>query len=563
MDMVKIQTQKILEELRSDTLKAIARKLNLPKTITRKADLINAFQKIFEKDLPKILDYCTDKQKLLLAEAVYNRGKVKKKAFEGKYGYSCPQQYYSWSSKDASPFELLVFNDEDGRHICVLPDIIKPLKKLLEKPEKLKIKTVDTIEKTYKFKDTERPIQIFEGENAVFTELRQMLSLVQAGKIRVAAKSKRPTDASVRHISAALVQADFALDMPEELADPWYEPAGPRITASDFKIGFSRYLQDDSFDEMNRINHIRGQTGNGKRDMTRVSDRKVVFCDSIEQWPVNEWIGFDDAFRFALATDNMFDVCRRDPWNLYFCEKIYGALAENGVSDGLERQFLRVFLFESLATLGLIDVAYVWPHWLWPELHDCWGVDDLSFCGRYDGLLYVKLNSLGAYCLGVCDKYEAPKIEQRKLFKVLANLELALVQGCEIPAADRCTLELFAKPKGEFLWKLDKKRVLKHVESGGSIENLKLFLENKTDGEIPETVKVFLQDIEKKLCAIRGSQDAILIELNDETTANLIAHDSHAGKCCYLTGSRYLTVPKKKERVFRSALKKMGYVLGQ
>ena len=44
---------------------------------------------------------------------------------------------------------------------------------------------------------------------------------------------------------------------------------------------------------------------------------------------------------------------------------------------------------------------------LWPELGDCWGVDDLSFCGRYDGLLYVRLNALGAYCLRITGAYEA------------------------------------------------------------------------------------------------------------------------------------------------------------
>ena len=145
----------------------------------------------------------------------------------------------------------------------------------------------------------------------------------------------------------------------------------------------------------------------------------------------------------------------------------------------------------------------------------------------------------------------------------MANHELALVHGREIPVADRCTLELFAKPKGDFLWRLDKKCILKHVENGGSIEELKNFLNNKTDGVIPETVNVFLRDIEKKLCAIKGRCNAVLIELDDETTASLIAHDSTAKKYCYLTGNRFLTVPKNKERAFRSAIKKMGYVLSQ
>ena len=50
---------------------------------------------------------------------------------------------------------------------------------------------------------------------------------------------------------------------------------------------------------------------------------------------------------------------------------------------------MRAFLLESMATLGLVDVAYVRPHGLWPEFSGWWGTDELPYCGRYDGLLYV------------------------------------------------------------------------------------------------------------------------------------------------------------------------------
>jgi len=38
----------------------------------------------------------------------------------------------------------------------------------------------------------------------------------------------------------------------------------------------------------------------------------------------------------------------------------------------------------------------------------------LPFCGRYDGLLYVRLNALGAYALGFAEHYELQAEESPK-----------------------------------------------------------------------------------------------------------------------------------------------------
>ena len=86
----------------------------------------------------------------------------------------------------------------------------------------------------------------------------------------------------------------------------------------------------------------------------------------------------------------------RDEERPNFSEKHYGSLENSGAEGSLERQYMRAFLFESMGTLGLVDVAYVRLHSLWPEFRGGWGTDDLPFCGRYDGLLYVRLNGRAA-----------------------------------------------------------------------------------------------------------------------------------------------------------------------
>ena len=473
------------------------------------------------------------------------------------------------------------------------------MKSLLPKPPKAAVKTVNQIPATLDLGDQgphyhgeQRPIQVFEGEKTAFTELRRVLNLVQTGKVRLQEKSRRPTDATVRLLGTTLVVPDFDCELPAEDRDKYTETVGPiRADAwavlvqqcgwakphggllaltkagkellggaapAAFREGFERFLADDQFDELNRINHIRGQTGKAKRYMTGPSERREAICDSMAAWPAGRWVDFDEAFRFIDASGGQLDVTC-EPAYLYFGELQYGSLSNAG--NDIEGQYLRAFFMESLATLGVVDIAYVYPQGLWPELSGSWGTDDMEFCGRYDGLLYVRLTSLGAYCLGLTDVYEPPAAEQRSLLKVLANRDLAVSGGAELTPADRATLELFAKQTGDHLWSLDPQCILDYVESGGSVEDVTRFLAQNAAEEIPHTVEVFLNDLAGKLDAVRGAERAILVEMKDAEAAARVAHDRQTKALCRLAGDRYLAVPEKNEQAFRTAMKKLGYVV--
>lgn len=202
-----------------------------------------------------------------------------------------------------------------------------------------------------------------------------------------------------------------------------------------------------------------------------------------------------------------------------------------------------------------------YPHGLWPELGGRWGTDDLGFCGRYDGLLHVRLTALGVYCLGSADTYDMPVEESAGLVKVLPNLELVLVNDASYSPADVARLELFAAPKNERVWRIDQRRILAHIETGGPMDDIRKELESVADNDVPETVSTLLDEIEKEATALKRGRPCILIEVGDAATAALIAHDPGAAKYCLPAGDRHLAVPAKNERAFRTAVNKLGYVL--
>jgi hypothetical protein len=590
------ETTDLLSAINMDILLALARKLGAPYAAARKPELIAALDQWIHGSVQRIVDHLSDAEKTLLAEMAYGDGQVDAVRFAARYGVPCPLPCgKSYPPSKASPLILFI---GDGYGPRRLPASVKQaLRAVIQKPAAASVPAAGSLPAIHVppenwRKRTSRPIHVHESERIVFPELRSVLKLVQAGKLKVTEKSRRPSEDAVRLIGEVLVVPDFLLEAPAEETNEYTDKAGAvrahawgvlvqqcgwakarsgrlaltaagqkllsSVDAAEFRKGVADFLADNEFDEFNRTNHIRGQSGGGRRYLTPPGNRRTVASKSIANWPVNEWIDFNEAARFIWAQGHGFDVTQED-YTLYFCELQYGMLSDRGPQ--INRQYLRAFLFESLATLGLIDAAYVYPHSLWPELGDAWGVDGHSFCGRYDGLLYVRLNALGKYCLQAGGVYEPPVQQTVGIFRVLSNREVTLLGSGKISAADRHMLELFASPKTEFVWELDASRILSSLESGGTVEDAIRFLESNSNSPIPETVQTMLADLARTAAAVVGAENALLIEFRDETTAALIAHDTQAAKCCYLAGTRRLAVPKKNLRAFRTAIRKLGFIL--
>ncbi|MCC8998663.1 MAG: helicase-associated domain-containing protein, partial [Candidatus Contendobacter sp.] len=191
-----------------------------------------------------------------------------------------------------------------------------------------------------------------------------------------------------------------------------------------------------------------------------------------------------------------------------------------------------------------------------------WGADDLPFFSRYDGLLYLRVNPLGAYALGLADRYQptAPEIAATPLLRVLPNLEIAAI-GARLEPADAMLLDSYAEKVSDAVWKLEQGRLLEALEAGHDITVLAELLVSLGGQPLPETVERFLEDMARRVRSLKAIGTARLIECADAALATLIANDSRTKPYCLLAGDRYLAVPAESETRFRSALRKLGYGL--
>lgn len=158
------------------------------------------------------------------------------------------------------------------------------------------------------------------------------------------------------------------------------------------------------------------------------------------------------------------------PWHLYILSPFYGILQTEDRHIFQER-YMMAFLFEYAATLGLIDVGYIHPFGARRKDGDLSGTDELDCLSRYDGLMYLRLNNLGAWCPGCAREYEPTPVTVEPFLKVLPNLEIAVMAPSLMPA-DRLALAQFAEQTSDAIWKLDAETLLKSVEAGHSIADM-------------------------------------------------------------------------------------------
>jgi hypothetical protein len=315
-------------------------------------------------------------------------------------------------------------------------------------------------------------------------------------------------------------------------------------------------------DELSRVEHIKGQrTAN---TLTSAKTRRQTVATALADCPTGEWVAVDDLFGWMRRGMSPTVVrSERALWRLYIADPQYGSLGYAGFADWpiLEGRYTLAVLFEYAGTLGLFDLDYTDPAGARDDFRDNWGTDDLDYLSRYDGLRAVRLNTLGAYVLGLTDRYEPASgaAAGEQALKVLPNLDV-VVTG-ELPPADRLMLDAYATRTSDRVWALREASLLAALDAGRGLDQLRQFLAARATHDLPNPVTTLFADVEARAGRLRNLGVVRLIECADPAVAALIAGDRRLRGRCQLVGDRYLAVAVALEAEFRKALRTLGYIL--
>ncbi|WP_242605666.1 helicase-associated domain-containing protein [Frankia sp. Cppng1_Ct_nod] len=418
-------------------------------------------------------------------------------------------------------------------------------------------------------------------EHEAQANLLAVLQLCAAGKLRCSEKTQRPGAATVGVVASALLQGDFYREEPIAAfawplllqAGALAELAGGRLqltargrtaltrpAADTIRQLWQRWVSHAVIDEMSRIEEIKGQRS--ARALTAAKPRRQTVAQALAGCKRDEWISVDALFA-RMQRQGLHPSVARDPWKLYIADPQYGSLGYEGYSEWpiLEGRYTLCILFEYAGTLGLFDVEYDDPAGARDDYFDNWGTDDLEWLSRYDGLRAVRLNALGAYVFGLNQNYEATVDDSStgRVLKVLPNLDIVITE--EVRPADQLLLDAFVERSSDRVWSLGVEKLLAAIDAGRRPEQLRQFLENRAQNELPSTVTTFFADVTARAERLRNLGLVRLVECSDPALAALIAGDRRIRRFCRPVGDRHVAVPIEHEPDFRKALRVLGYVL--
>jgi hypothetical protein len=427
-------------------------------------------------------------------------------------------------------------------------------------------------------------------EREAIQDLAVLLRLADQGKLAVSDKTAQPSGTTLRTVAEKLSGGDFyppAADAvpDDEVIGPikafaWpmllqaaglmqrngvksaLSPAGRKALSSPaaevLRTLWQKWLKNSLLDEFSRIDAIKGQRSKGPV-MTAVAPRRAAIASALCACPPGAWVAVDELSRYMQAAELVFQVAH-DPWKLYIAELQYGSLGYDG-SNGweiLQLRYILCFLFETAATLGLVDVAFVEPVDGRPNFSKLWGADMLAFLSRYDGLLYIRLTPLGAFCVGLADHYSPAAPQTRAALQVLPSL-VVQVQGGPLAPEETAVLDTWGVPVSDTAWLLDRQKAIVAVEHGIPTSELRTFLESRDAQPLPDTVLAFMRSSQTMGQALQVLGPALLIKCLDADIAQRIASHPETASLCTQAGERRLVVQSEHAARFRSKLHVLGF----
>ena len=572
----------IFDNCKSDQLKDYMKLCGGSSSLTRKADRANYLVETLTNpvQLRWLWAQMDDLSRKAVAAAYHNDGIFNSKAFVAQYG-SLPErpQNDRWSyHREPIVLDLFIHGNEIPAEVMALLAPIVPA------PERFQLTGSQAVPDVIDKKGQAIEIFVAEREIAGLHDLTLYRTLLSQGSLKLSTSAYRLTPKSVETLVAGLQRGDWFADV--EKAEDAILPYGLTVFCSHSGLtnyhgklnelantflatndahlllqAFESWAEEGTYDEIERIQAIRGVRAKGIR-LTSPASRREKILEALSWCPTGVWISIADFYRairvwhfdFDLenGTDKLYVGSRSsNPWY----EPWAPAESQWLLTTGL---YINTILMEYLAAIGAIDIVYTYPeNETFPG--QAYNYDELIY-SRYDGLLYFRINPLGAYLFGQADGYESSQPPASALFAIAADGSVALLQPNEVTAAQQAQLEQITEGQGE-RYRLSVPKLLSVLESSADLEIQRNFLRNNNRGELPVEVVALLDKIEADSKALRIITKSLTIQVRSAELAQQVMADPKAGKIARRLDDKTLIIPASRETAFRNALREMGYGL--
>lgn len=580
--------EQILYNYANDQLKALA-KLTGYQGRVRKQELVeHVHHALTNPDMIAQFWHALDTlARQAVTQAYHNEGMFNQQAFVAQYG-ELPDAFkkrgmiLSYFYRDASLLNLFIHHDTIPAEIrALLVDIVPP-------PERFQLTGQETLPDVITLATGKQVTPVIaETEFVGPQDLQAYLRLVATNEMKLTT-SQRTTATSMRKLYANLQDGDFidhaALDGKLQANDS-IRPFGLDVFVQNSGLvnGFYKSLtlskagetylrtQDPAIlleavetwaekttsDELNRLSALKG-LGSKQTALAPTAPRREAILEALSWCPTNVWIHIHDFYRAMKIWHFDFAVENTPDSNLYVNYREYGQIHSDEMYwELIKGSYVRVILWEYLATLGLIDLCYTDLEVI--LYSDQYYIDEPY--SRYDGLCYFRINNLGAYIFGQASEYQPSQNRSQGMVSIDADLNLS-TDADQLTPNDKFHLELMTdslNTPGHY--RLSLPTLLSTLETGTNLDSLETFLTTRHNGPLPQAVHDWLAQARDSRNAYKVSGRGIFIKARTIELADQFANDPTLQRLCHRIDSKTFVVAASKERQVRERLKELSYLL--
>lgn len=518
-------------------------------------------QHVFGQNLKNTWNMLSSLEKLAVAEAIYNNGgQILAEQVEVKYGkkLSLGSGYISRYSSEKTP-PIFLFNFKGSP---IPEELIEKLKKFVPEPEKSKISYLaEPPTHNPRIEGPDGALLAYNAQRTVFHDLSFVLGLIRNETLKVSPKTHMPTGALITKINKVLVEPDYYAENLEKSKPvrgfAWIvllktaqlirykgdvielTSAGEALLANpnadQIKMIFDSFLKRFEFDDVVRIDTISNMRSKyDSTELTEPTERRQKITAALKNCDYGKWISLLEFCRYMQVQYPSYQVAS------YLGEIKIGDNAAplmhlSSQWPYLEATYVKYFLMEIVATLGMIEIRYHQAIFNDQDEASWW---DIDFISTYDGLYAFRITKLGSYCLGLIK--EVPHMEEKKekLFHVMPNLEITAVVD-QLFKSDVLLLDMCMDKVNEKTWKLSQAKLLNVVEDKNFLlTEFKSFVFKHAMSVIPKTVEHFFEDLERRTNQVAYVEESKTYVCKDKMLAQLIACDSKTKPHCILACGR-------------------------
>ena len=413
------------------------------------------------------------------------------------------------------------------------------------------------------------------GEIDIMLELPRLLAYSQQGNIKTSKKGK-PQVSSLGKMQRKLNLAEFYADksskllghMRTNLLAGLISTMGAGLSTSSHNILIKTLIQSyyaNGYTSVYKL--LTYLKGTAYAEEYYVEKVEPHFIHLLSELPENEWISIENIqkylkFSFVDIRPIKSYTARNKLYYEYEAVVQYEryAYTENKHYIANERYDRAITVptlkgsFYLFAAFGLLDVAY-------EEV-------DESIMGQtcdspYDGLKYVRLNSLGAYVSGQRTHYKAPEeISHSKI--ELSSDSLTIISDKNDPTA-AVVLEPYTEKVTPNRFKTDFSIFLNGISNQKELtDKVNLFKQSVTE-DLPPNWLTFFEQLHQKIDPLKKIPSMIVYQIppDNPELIKLIARDAILKDLCNKAEGYHILVTKKNLPAFKARLREFGYLMSR